>query len=283
MMEKPSVKNKSGMKLRYTNRPDTLPEYLGKMWSYRAMISLFARRDLKVKYAQTVLGLAWTVVQPLTGLVIFYLFFHLLVAMPQVPECGYAVFAFSGMTAWYFFSYIVYQGSNSLVNGQELSQKIYFPQLILPLSKVLVGGVDLAVSVALLLLLMLAMQVQISWKILLLPGFMLLNAMVGLSVAIWLSALTVRHRDLQHIVPYIVNFGIWLTPVFFPATIVPIRYHWLLYLNPMAGIVEGYRWSLWGYSEFAPQYVIGLLLAFISLIMGVHFFKRSEHNMMDVI
>ena len=271
------------MKIRYTKHPDSFAEYLRKVWKYRSMVVLLAKRNLKVKYSQTVLGLGWTILQPLTGLTIFYLFFHLLVAMPKVPDCGYAVFAFSGMTAWYFFSYIVYQGSTALISGQDLSQKIYFPQIILPISKVLVGIVELIISLALLVVLMMVMKVYPGWQLLLLPGFIVINAIVGLSVAIWLSALTVRYRDLQHIVPYIVNFGIWLTPVFFPATIVPNRLHWFLYINPMAGVVEGYRWCLWGNSEFSPYYAVGLVLAFLLLISGILFFKRSEHNMMDVI
>ncbi len=271
------------MKLRYTKQPDSLWAYLVKVWRHRSMIMLIAKRDLKIKYAQTALGLAWTILQPLTGLAIFYFFFHLLIAMPNVPDCGYAVFAFSGITAWYFFSYIVYHGSTSLISGQDLSQKIYFPRIILPLSKVLVGAVDLTISLCLLMVLMVVMEVQPGWQILLLPGFIVINAIVGLSVAVWLSALTVRHRDLQHIVPYIANFGIWLTPVFFPATIVPNTFKWFLYLNPMAGVVEGYRWSLWGYSEFEPAYAFGLSIAFLLLVAGTLFFKKQEHDMMDVI
>lgn len=271
------------MRLRYTKQPDSFSAYLGKVWDYRYMIVVLATRDLKIKYAQTVLGLVWTIIQPLTGLAIFYFFFHFLVAMPKVPECGYVVFAFSGMTAWYFFSYIVYQGSNSLISGQELSQKVYFPRIILPLSKVVVGAVDLTISLCLLMVLMLVMNVKPGWQILLLPGFVAVNATVGLSVAVWLSALTIRYRDLQHIVPYIVNFGIWLTPVFFPTTIVPDKLNWFLYLNPMTGVVEGYRWCLWGYSEFTWSYAFGLILAFLLLIAGTVFFKRQEHHMMDVI
>lgn len=271
------------MRLRYTKHRDSLAVYLRKVWNFRSMIILLAKRDLKIKYSQTALGLAWTIIQPMTGLAIFYFFFHLLVAMPEVPECGYAVFAFSGITAWYFFSYIVYQGSNSLISGQDLSQKIYFPRIILPLSKVLVGSVDLTISLCLLMVLMAIMDVQPDWQIILLPGFIVLNAMVGLSVAVWLSALTVRYRDLQHIVPYIANFGIWLTPVFFPATIVPERFNWFLYLNPMTGVVEGYRWCLWGYAEFEPAYAVGIVLAFLFLMTGILFFKRQEHHMMDVI
>lgn len=272
-----------GTRLFYSKKQDTFSEYLQKVWKFRFMILLLARRDLKIKYARTSLGLIWSVVQPMTGLVIFYLFFNYLIAVPSIPDCGYTVFAFSGMTAWYFFSYIVYQGSNALIQGQELSQKIYFPRIALPISKVMVGSVDLLVALLLLLIVMLILSVPLSWHLMFLPLFVLINAAVGLSIAIWISALTVKHRDLQHIVPYIVNFGIWLTPVFFPASIVPGNFSWMLYLNPMSGVIEGFRWCLWGHTGFLPEYFTGIGISLIVLVAGIIRFNRTENNMMDII
>ena len=271
------------MKTVYSAERESIGTYFKKIWTYRLFIIVLAKRDLKIKYAQTSLGLVWTIIQPITGLAIFYLFFHLLVALPNVPDTGYAVFAFSGMTAWYFFSYIVYQASTSLINTQDLAQRIYFPKIILPLSKVLVGLVDLGISLVILFVLMLIKGITPGWQTLLLPVFVVMNIIVGLSVAIWLSALTVRYRDLQHIVPYIVNFGIWLTPVFFPATLIPDKFSWFLYLNPMAGIVEGYRWCIWQYDGFSFMYFTGLALATVVLLFGVYFFKQTEDEMVDVI
>ncbi len=270
-------------KIVYTSESESLFTYLKKVWNYRAFVLILAKRDLKIKYAQTALGLIWTIVQPITGLAIFYLFFHLLVALPEVPDSGYAVFAFTGMTAWYFFSYIVYQASSSLLSGQDLAQRIYFPKIILPLSKVLVGLVDLGVALLILVVLMLFKGVYPGWQIILLPLFVVLNVVVGLAVSIWLSALTVRFRDLQHIVPYIINFGIWLTPVFFPATLIPNKFNWFLYLNPMAGIVEGYCWSIWQYEEFSPLYFVGIGICGIVLLGGILFFKKTEDEMVDII
>lgn len=271
------------MRTFYSSEPEPLLSYFKKVWQYRSFIFVLAKRDLKIKYAQTSLGLIWTILQPITGLAIFYLFFHLLVALPQVPDIGYAIFAFSGMTAWGFFSYIMYQSSTALINGQDIAQRIYFPKIILPISKVLVVAVDLSIAMVMLMGLMIVKGVYPNWQISLLPVFVMLNALVGLSVAIWLSALTVRYRDLQHIVPYIVNFGVWLTPVFFPATLIPKKFSWFLYLNPMAGIVEGYRWCLWQYEEFRPEYLIGIALALIILLFGMIYFKRTEDEILDVI
>ena len=175
------------------------------------------------------------------------------------------------------------RSSTALINGQDIAQRIYFPKIILPISKVLVGAVDLCIAMVMLLGLMLVKGVYPNWQILLLPVFIGLNALVGLSIAIWLSALTVRFRDLHHIVPYIVNFGVWLTPVFFPATLIPKKFSWFLYVNPMAGIVEGYRWCLWQYEEFRPEYLTGIGLAMIILAVGVLYFKRTEDKILDVI
>jgi homopolymeric O-antigen transport system permease protein len=271
------------MKAVYSSKPDSLPEYFKKVWEYRSMILVLSKRDLKIKYAQTSLGLVWTIIQPLTGLMIFTFFFNMLIKLPGIPESGYAVFAFTGMTSWYFFSYIIYQASTSLINGQELAKKIFFPKIILPLSKVLVGLVDFGISMVLLFVLLLIKGIYPGWQILALPFFILLNICVSLSVAIWLSALTIRYRDLQHIIPYLLNFGIWLTPVFFPATLIPEKYGSLLFLNPMAGIVEGFRWSIWEHTDFKVEYFIGIGISLTFLVFGVLYFRKVEDKMIDII
>ena len=258
-------------------------QYLLKVWKFRAMVVTLARRELKIKYAQTALGLLWTAIQPLSGLLIFYFFFNRVVKLEGIPESGYAIFAFTGMTSWYFFSYIVYQASFSLLQAQDLVKKIFFPKLILLLSKVLVGMVDLCISIGLLFIIMSINGIMPSWHVVLLPVFILLNALVGLSVSVWLCALTVRHRDLQHIVPYLVNFGIWLTPVFYPGTLIPNEFKGLLYLNPMTGVIEGFRWAIWDYGALHLGHGIGIGIALVLLLGGVAFFKRMEDNMADTV
>ena len=271
------------MKTLISSEKDSLKVYLQKIWLHKSLILTLAKRDLKVKYAQTSLGLLWTAIQPLTGLLIFTLFFNKVMQIDDIPESGYAVFAFTGMTSWYFFSYLVYQSSTSLLQNQELMKKIYFPKLILPISKVLVGLVDFGISMILLVLIMMFNGILPSWHLVFLPFFILLNILVGLSVSIWLSALTVKKRDLQHIVPYLMNFGIWLTPVFFPATLIPEKYRSLLYLNPMAGIVEGFRWCIWEYGEFDIYYIIGIFLSILLSISGIWYFRKVEDQIVDYI
>lgn len=271
------------MKTIISSEKDSLSVYFKKVWQHKSLILTLAKRDLKIKYAQTSLGLLWTAIQPLTGLLIFTIFFNQVMKIDGIPESGYAVFAFTGMTSWYFFSYLVYQGSTSLLSGQELMKKIYFPKLILPLSKVLVGLVDFGISMILLVIIMMVNGIAPSWHIVFLPFFIVLNIIVGLSVSIWLSALTVKKRDLQHIVPYLINFGIWMTPIFFPATLIPEKFRFLLYFNPMAGIVEGFRWCIWEYGEYDIKYMIGIVLSIILLLSGVWYFKNVEDEIVDYI
>lgn len=242
---------------------------------------VFARRDLEVKYSQTILGLVWTIIQPLTGLLIFTFFFNRIVVLPEVPETGYSIFAFTGLMSWYLFSYIVYQSSTSLIENREVAQKIFFPRVILPLSKVFVALVDFSISLCLLLILMLVYGVCPNWKVFLLPLFLFFNIVSGLGISLWLSALTVKFRDLNHIVPYLVNFGIWLTPVFFPATLVPSNFTFLLYLNPMAGVVEGFRWSMSTFNEFDLNYIFGFVLSLSIFFSGLFFFKSIDDSIVD--
>ncbi|CAN5303236.1 ABC transporter permease [soil metagenome] len=272
----------SGTQTTYSATPDTFASYLKKIWTYRSLIFTLAKRDLKIKYAQTALGLLWAILQPLTGLLIFTFFFNEVVKI-EVPGGNYAIFAFTGMTSWYFFSYIVYQSSTSLIQARDLISKIFFPKLILHLSKVLVGAVDFGLSILLLVVLMLVFGIAPSANIILLPFFILLNVMVGLAVSLWLSALTIKYRDLHHIIPYLVNFGIWLTPVFFPGTLIPVKFSFILYLNPMAGVVEGYRWCILGLDTFSPYYFIGLGIALLLLLSGFVYFRKVEDDMIDYI
>ncbi|MBT4732505.1 ABC transporter permease [Candidatus Woesearchaeota archaeon] len=253
-----------------------------QIYQFRSILFTLAKRDVKAKYTQTVLGLLWSVIQPLTGLLIFTIFFDKLIKV-DTNNIPYPLFAFSGMVAWYFYTFIVNQGGTSLVDSQYLLKKFYFPRLILPLSKVLVGLVDFGISVILLIILMIILGGMPSFLILLFPVFLLLAVLTGLSIAIWLSALTIRYRDLQHIIPYLINFSIWLTPVFYPSTLVPESYHFILYLNPMAGIIAGFRWCLLGDLIPSINYLWGILPVIFIFISGIYYFIKIEREIVDII
>ena len=263
------------------SKPESLSNWMQTLFEYRRLIRVFAIRDLKAKYAQTLLGFFWTLIQPLAGLLVFSLFFGYLVKIPIPNDVPYPLFAFSGMISWYYFTYIMTQGGSSLINNQELIRKIYFPRVVLPLSRVITGFPEFAVSFLLIGIMMPFFGVWPSWAILFLPVFALLNVVAGLGVAIWLSAITIRIRDFHHIIPYLVNFGIWMTPVFYPGTIVPEPYQFLLYFNPMAGIIAGFRWTLLNGPPPDLAFLPSFIFLFIFLFLGILVFKRAEKNAAD--
>ncbi|MEZ4953327.1 MAG: ABC transporter permease [Saprospiraceae bacterium] len=256
--------------------------YLNRCWEYRHLLIGLAKRDIKAKYAQAVLGILWSLLKPLTGLAVFTLFFDNLMKV-NTHEIPYPVFAFTGLTSWYFFTYIISSGGTSLMESQGLLKKVYFPKLIMPLSKVLVGFLDFALSFILLIGLMVLSGYGLRWQIVFLPLFIILNMIAGLSVAIWLSALTIRYRDFYHIIPYLVNFSIWLTPVFYPGTLIPETYNWALYINPMAGVIAGFRWALLGDVFPSVYYLVSFAFMIILLVSGFFYFKMIEKEIADLI
>lgn len=267
-----------------SGKGEKLSQYLHKVYQYRTLLFSLAKRDLKVQYAQTVLGFLWSVLQPLTSLLVWTFFFDKLIQV-DTGAIPYPLFAFTGMTAWYFFTHIFNHAGTSLVNSQDLIRKIYFPRIILPLSKVLVGLVEFGISLVLLFIIMLWMGYTPSEKIIFLPVFIFLNIITGLSFGIWLSALTIRYRDFQHIIPYFINLGIWLTPVFYPTTLlqnVPQQFSILTWVNPMAAVIAGYRWSLFGGdAKGTPYYLLAFIPMLLLFVTGFIYFRKNEYTIAD--
>ncbi|HKK76946.1 MAG TPA: ABC transporter permease [Saprospiraceae bacterium] len=256
--------------------------YLKRCWAYRRFLFTLSRRDIKAKYAQTVLGILWVVLQPLTGLAIFTLFFQEFIPL-DTGTIPYPLFAFTGIVAWYFFAYIVTAAGSTLMENQDLIKKVYFPKLILPLTKVMLGLVDFGITFLLLIVGVLLSGYGLSWALLSIPFFLLLNIISGLAIAIWLSALTLQYRDLYHIIPYLINFAIWLTPVFYPGTIIPEAYDWVLYINPMAFVIAGFRWALLGDVMPNIYYLISLIPVLLLCTTGFLYFIRVEQKMVDIL
>jgi len=253
-----------------------------KLYAYRSLIMIFAFRDLKVQYAQTFLGILWSLLQPLTGLLIFTFFFNYVIKV-DTGGIPYPLFAFSGMISWYFFSSLMAQSGTSLMQSQYLIRKIYFPKLVLPVSKSLSCFAEFFIAFLLLVFLMIIWGYYPSLNIVFLPFFVLANLFTGLAVGLWLSALTIRYRDFYHIIPYILNFGIWLTPVFYPTTLLPESIRFLLYFNPMAGVISGFRWSLLGGAPPSPYYLVSLVLVLIIFISGLFYFRKMETKIADLV
>lgn len=258
----------------------SLWSYLMKVWEMKHLVWVLSSRDLKVKYAQTLLGLLWVLIQPLTGLLIFYVFFSVILSM-DTGDIPYLLYTYSGLICWMFFTYVVSSAGTALMQEEALIKKVYFPRLILPLAKVVTGYFDLIISTVVLIVMALIMQHPIGIEILALPLIMLLLAVAGLSIALWLSALTIRYRDFHHLIPYIVGFGIWLTPVFYPVSLIPEKYRVVLLFNPIAGAVQWFRWSTLSGPVPDWRYIYGGLIALVLLVSGLSYFRKVERKIAD--
>lgn len=262
-----------------TAEPDSIKQYAAKLWKFRSLIWIFAWQEIKTTYAQTYFGLSWVVLRPLIILAVFTLLFNFLLNIQTTSP--YYLFAFSGMIAWNFFQSIASNASSAIMQKHSLIRKMYFPKMILPLAKVLVACVEALVS----LLIILAMMV-FTWhlptiKILTLPLFLLLTICCGLAVALWMNSLNIRYRDLNQIIIPLLGIAIWFTPVFFPTTIIPPQYHFLVYINPMAGVIEGFRYALLGESFPNLWYFISIGLTLFLFLSGAWYLTRVEDQIVD--
>ncbi|MES2734361.1 MAG: ABC transporter permease [Bacteroidota bacterium] len=255
---------------------------LKELYQYRDLFLILAYRDLRVRYAQTFLGILWAVIQPLATLGIFILVFGRVVKV-DTGGVPYPLFALAGMSMWTYFSTVMSQAGNSIIGAQSMIQKIYFPRLVIPLSKAMVGLVDLFIGLGFLVAVMIWYRFTPSPNLFFLPLFIGLNIMAALSVGIWLSTLTIRFRDFQYVVPFMVQFGLYATPVGYPASLIPEKYRLLYFLNPMAGVIEGTRWSLFG-GEALPGYAyISFGLIFVLFVSSLYYFRRTERVMADIV
>lgn len=259
---------------------------LKELIQYKDLFLILAYRDLRVRYAQTFLGLFWAFIQPAATLVIFTVVFGRAVKV-DTGAIPYPVFAICGMTSWTYFSFVLNQSGNSIIGAQEMVKKIYFPRLVIPLSKALVGFVDFAIAFLILAVLLIAYRIPPSSNIIFLPVFILFTILSGLAVGIWLSALTIRYRDFQHVVPFLVQFGLYATPIAYPSeTIISNLPTWatvVYYLNPMAGIIEGFRWSILG-GELPTQYAwFSFSVMLILFVSSLFYFKKVERVMADIV
>lgn len=259
---------------------DSFSEFFSKIWKYRTLIFVFAKRDLKVKYSQTVIGLGWTLLQPLTALIIFTFFFGFLLNW-KTEGIDYPIYVLSGLLGWNFFSYTVSAGTTAVQESAHLIKKIYFPKSVIPLSKMILGLVELAFSLLLLIPLLIYFGQSLSWKVIFLPLILIFNAMCALTLVFWISALAYKKRDLFHLIPFLLYFGIWFSPVFFSSDILPRQYTFLLDLNPMANVVQAWRWSLFNFGEFKLIWIFNFLIILILLLLGMFFYNRRERNLAD--
>lgn len=252
-----------------------------KIWEYRTLIWVFMVRDIKVQYVQTKLGIIWSFVQAFMAALIVNFFFGTLLNV-DTGDIPYIVFAFPGMIAWYYFSSIVTYSGTSLIQSQNIIKKIYFPKLILPIYKSLSSLIELIVWLLVYVLIIIYYNYPINIKILLLPFPIILNIFVGLSFSIWLAATTVKKRDVLFVIPFLVGFGVLITPVFFVDAMIPSEYLYWLNLNPMAGVIAFYRWCLLDV-DFNLNYMLGLIPSVLLFITGIYYFRKVEAKMSDIL
>jgi len=257
---------------------------LREVWAYRELFYFLVWRDVKVRYKQTLLGVAWVVVQPLMTTLVFTLFFGVLAGIGQTVDVPYPVFAFAGLLPWTFFSSAVTNSGNSLVGSSNLITKVYFPRVIIPCAAVGAGLVDFAIAFAVLAGLMAFYGVGVTPSLLMLPALVLLVTLFALGVGMWLSALNVKYRDIRYVMPFLLQMWMFASPVIYPPTFVPQRWRWLLALNPMTGIVDGFRAAIFGRNGFdwgalaASAAITLALLAYSS-----YAFRRMEKSFADIV
>lgn len=258
--------------------------YWADLWRYRELFYFLAWRDLLVRYKQTVVGVAWAVIRPLLTMVVLTVVFGRLANMPSggVP---YPILVFCGMLPWHFFSSAVSECGNSLVTNATLISKVYFPRLAVPAASVITSLVDLLLSGALLVLVMVWYQFLPGPRVLLLPLFVLLALAAALGTGLWISALMVRYRDFRFVVPFIVQFGLYLSPVGFSSDVVPEQWRLIYSLNPMVGVIDGFRWSILGGDRtlYWPGFVLSIGTVGLLLGTGVRYFRKTERAFADVI
>jgi len=251
---------------------------------YRELLYFLAWRDILVRYKQTVIGVAWSVIRPFLTMVVFTVVFGKIAKLPSdgVP---YPILVYAAMLPWQFFANALQESSNSLINNANLLTKVYFPRLVLPLSAVVVSLVDFLISMAILFALMLWYQFWPDWKIITLPFFLLLSLLTALGAGLWLSALNVKYRDFRFVIPFIIQFGLYISPVGFNSSVVPERWRMLFSANPMVGVIDGFRWAILGESAqiFWPGFLLSAGITLLLCIMGIRYFRKTESSFADII
>lgn len=256
---------------------------LGEIWSYRELLYFFVWRDIKVRYKQTALGVSWAIIQPLLTMVVFSIFFGKLGKMPS-DGIPYPIFSFAALVPWTLFSNGLTQATASVVASSNLIKKVYFPRLIIPMATVLAGVVDFLIAFAVLLVMMAAYGIVPTINSIWLPFYLVLTVVSALAISVWLSALNVKYRDIKYVVPFLSQIWLFMTPIAYSASLLSEPWRTIYSLNPMVGVVEGFRWALLG-AETPPGYstIASALASVVILIAGAMYFRRVEKDFADVI
>lgn len=259
-------------------------QYWKDIWRYRELFYFLAWRDLLVRYKQTAIGIVWALIRPFLTMVVLTIVFGKLAKLPSggVP---YPILVFAAMLPWQFFSNALSESSNSLIGNASLISKVYFPRLIIPTSAVIVSFIDFLISSVILLGLMAWYDFWPTWRMLALPPLIMISFGAAMGVGLWISAMNVKYRDFRYVVPFIIQFGLYISPVGFSTTVVPEKWRLLYSLNPMVGVIDGFRWAVLGndIEFFPPGFILSICLVFFTFASGLWFFRKTERTFADII
>ncbi|WP_422035480.1 ABC transporter permease [Reyranella sp.] len=260
-------------------------QYWSDLWRYRELFFILAWRDVSVRYKQTVIGVAWAFVRPFMTMIVFTVVFGQLAKLPTEGNAPYAILVFAGLLPWTLATSILTDASNSVLTNSQLVSKVYFPRIIIPLSTVMVALVDFGVSLFILAGVMAWYGMMPDWHILLLPVFVVLALLVALGPALWAAATIVKYRDFRFVIPFVVQIGLYVSPVGFSAKVVPPEWQLLYSMNPMVGVIDGFRWAILGGASplHLPGFAVSMMVAAGMLWLGIHTFRRTERGFADLI
>ena len=259
--------------------------YWRDLWRYRELFLILAWRDISVRYKQTIIGVAWAIIRPFLTMVVFSVIFGGLANLPSEGDAPYPLLVFAAMLPWSLFSTALGEASNSLIGSANLISKVYFPRLIIPTATVVTAFVDFLISFVILAGMMLYYRYAPGWNILLLPAFILLALLASLGPGLWITALNVKYRDFRYVIPFVVQFGLYVSPVGFSSSVIPEQWRLLYSLNPMVGVIDGFRWCILGgdSSIYWPGFDLSLVIVVFFLWLGISKFRKMEKTFADMI
>jgi lipopolysaccharide transport system permease protein len=255
--------------------------YWKDLWRYRELFYILSWRDIKVRYKQTVLGAAWSVIRPLLTSIIFTVVFSRIAKLDNPGDAPYMLMVFAGMLPWQFFSNALSESSGSLIGNSNLITKVYFPRMIIPASSVITSLVDFAISFGILLCMFAWFRYVPSWHIIFLPLFVLLAFTCAFGIGLYLTAVNVKYRDFRYIIPFIVQFGLYISPVGFNSFVINDKYRMLYSLNPMVGVIDGFRWCLLGDPMHWRSFIVSVIITILFLVVGIYYFRKVEKSFAD--
>jgi lipopolysaccharide transport system permease protein len=255
--------------------------YWKELWNYHELIYILSWRDIKIRYKQTVMGASWGIIRPLVTTIIFTVVFNRIAKLQNPSAAPYILMVSAGMLPWQFFASALGETSNSIIGNAGLISKVYFPRLIIPLSSIVTSLVDFLVAFIIIIVMMIWFQFVPGWQIIFLPFFIMLLIASALGVGLYLTALNVKYRDFRHLIPFVIQIGLYVTPVAFSSKSIPANWRIWYSINPMAGIVDGFRWCLLNDTLYWPGLAISIGITLFLLINGLRFFRRMEKNFVD--